>query len=139
MKSIILTFTFIFSFVFSFSQNKNTQNITVTISNIKSDKGKAILTLHNENTFMVTEGIQNIESNIENGKIIVTFKNVSPGTYAIMAMHDENDNKKMDFSTNRMPLEDYGMSNNPINYGPPQFNDAKFKVENKDLEMRITF
>lgn len=54
-------------------------------------------------------------------------------------MHDENENKAMDFDTNRMPLESYGMSNNPLSYGPPQYNDAKFELENEDLELNIRF
>jgi len=45
----------------------------------------------------------------------------------------------MDFDSNRMPLEDYGMTNNPLSYGPPQYDDAKFKVTNEDLNFNIRF
>lgn len=140
MKTIALTFVIILSSMFSFAQEKTTRTITVTIDNVKNDTGKVILTLHNQSTFLVKpDGIQSTDSKIENGKIKVTFKNVTPGTYAIMAMHDENENKAMDFDANRMPLESYGMSNNSLNYGPPQYSDAKFNLKNEDLELNIRF
>ncbi|MBN2868330.1 MAG: DUF2141 domain-containing protein [Flavobacteriaceae bacterium] len=120
------------------TSNSNSQNITVTIQNIKNDKGSVLLGLHTEDTFMKGPGIKNLTSKIENGQVTVTFTNVEAGTYAIMVMHDENDNKRMDFE-NGMPLESYGMSNNPMSYGPPQYSDAKFEVKNKDLEFNIIF
>ncbi|MEJ6792183.1 MAG: DUF2141 domain-containing protein [Lacinutrix sp.] len=120
MKTIALTFVIIFSSILSFAQEN--KSITVTIDNVKNNKEKVILTLHNENTFLVkSNGLNSIETVIENRKIKATFKNIAPGTYAILVMHDVNENKEMDFDTNRMPLEDYGMSNNPLSYGPPQY------------------
>jgi len=41
---------------------------------------------------MKGKGIMNLQSEIENGKIHVTFNNVLPGKYAILALHDANDN-----------------------------------------------
>ena len=45
----------------------------------------------------------------------------------------------MDFNESGMPLESYGTSNNVMTFGPPQYDDAKFKVENNDLELNIRF
>ncbi len=104
-----------------------------------NNNGKVIFSLHNQDTFMKTESLQRAESNIENNKVEVTFENVAPGTYAIMVLHDENENYRMDFDTNGMPIESYGMSNNPLSYGPPQFSDAKFEVDDEDLDFKIRF
>ena len=82
-------------------------------------------------------GIKNAESKIENGKVTVSFKDVEPGTYAIMVLHDINENNRMDFELTGMPKEDYGMSNNPMSFGPPQFDDAKFEFNGKDLDFII--
>ena len=76
---------------------------------------------------------------IKDGKITLTFENVLPGDYAIMALHDENENMRMDFEDNGMPKESYGISNNVMSFGPPQYDDAKFKVENKNLKLKIRF
>lgn len=119
------------------SMSLNAQEITVTINNVTSDKGKVIVSLHKEDTFMKGPGIQNAESKIENGKVVVSFKDVEPGTYAIMVLHDINENNRMDFEATGMPKEDYGMSNNHMSFGPPQFADAKFEVTNENIDMII--
>lgn len=124
---------------FSVAQESEGKTITVTINNINNNNGHVLLSLHTESTFMKGAGIQNSKNKIVDGKITATFKNVVPGTYAIMALHDANDNNTMDFEANGMPKEDYGMSNNPMSYGPPQFAQAKFNVTKEDLEMTIKF
>ena len=138
MKNLILTLALVFSTLVGFSQNEGI-TITVTIDNAKNDKGKVLMSLHTADTFMKGKGILDAESEIKDGKVTITFENVTAGEYAIMALHDENGNKRMDFRENGMPLESYGMSNNPMSFGPPQYGDAKFKVEDKDLELNIRF
>ena len=139
MKHLILTFALALTTVFSFAQEDKGITITVTIDNVKNDTGKVLLSLHTSETFMKGKGIKDVESEIKDGKITVTFENVLPGEYAVMALHDENGNQKMDFRENGMPLESYGTSNNVMAFGPPVYDDTKFKVENKNLEMNIRF
>lgn len=139
MNKLILTFALVLTSLFSYAQEDKGISITVTIDNVKNDKGKILLSLHTSETFMKGKGIKDVETEIKDGKITVTFENVLPGDYAIMALHDENDNQKMDFRENGMPLESYGTSNNPMAFGPPVYDDAKFKAENKDLEVSIRF
>ena len=122
----------------SFAQNTGT-NITVTVDNVNNDNGKVVFSLHTIDTFMKGKGIMNAESEIKDGKVTITFANVKPGEYAIMAMHDENNNQRMDYRENGMPLESYGMSNNVMSFGPPNYDDAKFKVEKENLELSIRF
>ncbi len=140
LKVIMLNIVFAFCTLLGFSQDTKTegQTITVTVDNVKNSNGNVMVALHSEDTFLKGQGIQNLESDIKDGKITVTFKNVASGSYAIMVLHDENKNKRMDFE-NGMPLESYGMSNNPMSYGPPQFSEAKFEVaaENLDLNIRL--
>ena len=78
-------------------------------------------------------------SKIKGKKSTVVFTDVAPGNYAIICFHDANSNKKMDFQDNGMPLEDYGISNNPVSYGPPQYDTAKFVVADKDVTLEIKF
>ncbi len=140
MKNLILTLALVLTSVFSFAQEDKGITITVIIDNVKNDTGKVMLSLHTSETFMKGKGIKDVETKIQDGKITATFENVLPGDYAIMALHDENENQKMDFNKeNGMPLESYGTSNNPMAFGPPQYDDAKFKAEEKDLELSIRF
>jgi uncharacterized protein (DUF2141 family) len=137
-KNLSLTIVLILTSLFSFSQNTGI-TISVTIDNVKNDTGKVIMGLHTEDTFMKGQGVMSAETEIKDGKVTVTFENVEPGDYAIMALHDENENQRMDFRENGMPLESYGTSNNVMAFGPPQYGDAKFKVEAEDLELNIRF
>ncbi|TBM99724.1 DUF2141 domain-containing protein [Hyunsoonleella flava] len=141
MRTLTTLFIALFlSINFSNAQEDTTgQTVTVTINNITNNNGHVLLSLHTKDTFMKGPGIKSVKSEIVDGKITATFENISPGTYAVMALHDENDNNTMDFEDNGMPKESYGMSNNPMSYGPPQFATAKFDLATEDLEMNIRF
>ena len=137
MKNLILTITLIFSSILTFGQNGIT--ITVTVNNVANNEGVVAMALHSENTFMKAAPIKAKSSKIEGNKIVITFENEKPGDYAVLGSHDANNNGKMDFRENGMPIEDYGASNNVMNFGPPNFSDAKFTVTDKDLELNIRF
>lgn len=140
MKTLTLFITLVLSVTLTNAQEENKgQTITVTIENITNNNGHVILSLHTENTFMKAPGIKMEKSEIVDGKVTVTFKNIEAGTYAVMGLHDENDNNRMDYEDNGMPKESYGMSNNPVNYGPPQFASAKFDLKNENLDLKIIF
>lgn len=113
-------------------------NIKVTVVNVTSDDGKIGFALYNKDNFMKTP-VQGTNGKIIDGKSTVTFKDVTPGTYAIVCYHDKNNNDKMDFSAQRMPLEDYGASNNHMAFAPPSFENAKFVVSDKDVSLDIKF
>jgi len=138
MKSVILALALVLNFAFSSAQEDGI-TITITIDNATSDEGKVIASVHTMDTFMKGAGILNAESEIKDGKVTLVFENVTPGTYAIMALHDVNNNNRMDFEANGMPKESYGMSGNEMTMGPPSFDMAKFEVSDQDLEFNIRF
>ena len=138
MKNLFFVFAFACLTNLGFTQEKGI-DITITIDNVVNDEGKVLISLHTADTFMKGPGVANLESIIKDGKVELTFKNVEPGTYAIMAMHDANNNKQMDFQSNGMPIESYGMYGNDMSFGPPSFDSAKFEVNGEDLEMNIRF
>ena len=138
MKNLVLTLALALTTFVGFSQDEGI-TITVTIDNVVSDEGKVLMSLHTSETFMKGNGVMDAETEIKDGKVTITFENVLPGEYAILAMHDANDNKRMDFEENGMPKESFGMSNNVMAMGPPQYDDAKFKVADTDLDLNIRF
>ena len=113
-------------------------SVTATILNVTSDEGSVIFALFNKHNFM-RESIQGKTGVIIDGKSTVIFENVNAGEYAVICYHDKNDNDKMDFQPNGMPLEAYGASNNVMNFGPPRFDDAKFTVGDKNVSLEIKF
>ncbi len=117
------------------AQNKT---ITATVVNVTSDSGKVNFALYNKTNFMKFP-IKSKTSKIINGKSTIVFENLEEGEYAIVCYHDKNDNDKMDFSAARMPLEDYGSSNNVMAFAPPSYENAKFMLADKNLSLNIKF
>lgn len=56
------------------------------------------------------------------------FPDLPPGSYAVMVMHDENDNGELDSNFMGMPVEGYGFSNNPGVMRKPTFEEARFEL-----------
>ena len=139
MKTLSLIIALLVGILFTNAQEEKTQDITVTIDNVLNNNGKVLIALHSSETFMKAQAIQGTATEIENGTVSYTFKNVTPGVYAILALHDENENNRMDYADSGMPKEAYAMSNNPISYGPPRFEIAKFEVANQNLELKLRF
>lgn len=137
MKNLILTIAFTLTALLIFAQDGVT--ITVSIDNVANDKGSVGFALHSKDTFMKAAPIDAADVSIKDRKATMTFKNVKPGNYAILALHDANGNGTMDFAENGMPLESYGVSNNVMDFGPPNFEDSKFEVSDKDLDLKIRF
>jgi len=147
MVRVIIVIVFYFISLVNYAQstddsmskaNNNTYQVEVQINNVTSDKGKVYFVLYNtEEGFNNKNHFKGAISDIKNGVASAKFLGLEAETYAIVCFHDANDNGKMDFEENGMPLEDYGASNNVMNYGPPRFGDAKFELTDKDLTFEI--
>jgi uncharacterized protein (DUF2141 family) len=62
-----------------------------------------------------------------------------PGDYAVVVLHDENENMKLDRNWLGRPAEQWGMSNNPRAYlAPPKFDRARFHLDgDRQLIIRL--
>jgi uncharacterized protein (DUF2141 family) len=114
---------------------QNTADLTITVPNVKHDKGTIMIGLYDEETFLARP-LQSAEVKIKDGVASYTFKDVPTGEYAVSFYHDENGNKQMDFEDNGMPKEDYGMSGEQGQYGPPSYQASKFNLT-EDTEMSL--
>lgn len=62
------------------------------------------------------------------GRLIWTQDDLEPGRYAIVALHDENENRKLERNFFGLPQEGWGMSNNPSpKLAAPPFESAAFE------------
>ncbi len=136
----ILAFVVVLQTSINTTKKTNTEkrNITVTVVNVSSNKGKVSYALYDKNSFM-KKPIQTQSDSPKGNKSTVTFKNITPGNYAVVCFHDANSNDQMDFQSNGMPIEDYGASNNSMSFGPPNFEDSKFEVSDKNVTLEIRF
>ena len=128
----------IFNVGFSFGQTENIHDVTVNISNLKSDNGNVYISIYNSETSFLNQGFKAALSKIENNSCTIIFEDIPNGIYAISFFHDENENKKMDSNFLGIPKEDYGCSNNSKGFmGPPKWEDAKFEINNKSITQNI--
>ena len=141
MQHFILVLSFLFTSAIM-AQTEASAEITdgkmlkVQVVNALNNKGTVAFALYNEESFMKAPLLAK-SSTIEAGISTVVFENVPDGEYAIVCFHDANSNGKMDFHENGMPKESYGTSNNTLNFGPPQFENAKFIVNGDTTQIDI--
>ena len=120
------------------AQDVTGSDITVVISNFDNNQGKAYIALYNSEASFLKKGFEATFSKIENNSCTITFMAVPNGVYAVSMFHDENDNNKMDTAVFGIPKEDYGCSNKAKGFmGPPKWEDAKFKINNKSITQHI--
>lgn len=67
----------------------------------------------------------------------VVFTDLAPGDYAVMVLHDENDNGQLDTNLVGMPIEGYGFSNNPQVMRKPTWDEARFALADDNQRVDI--
>jgi uncharacterized protein (DUF2141 family) len=71
------------------------------------------------------------------GVTTVELGRLPRGTYAVVVLHDENENRKLDRGLLGRPKEGWGMSNNPkARLSAPSFGRASFRLA-ADTRLRI--
>ena len=141
MKNAILITLFLVSlhWVSGQSSETNSQTITITLENVLNDEGSLIVALHTSETFMKGAGVQNQTVKANKGEIVLQLEDVSPGQYAILVLHDKNENNRMDFETNGMPKEAWATSSKTVSFGPPSFEESKFEVADTSVNLSMRF
>jgi len=112
----------------SFTQQTN-ETLTINTGNFNNDKGKAVLFLFRKDDKIPSNPFRTIVTEIKDKKAIFEIKNLAFGDYAIILLHDENDNGKIDHLMG-LPAEQLGYSNNwELGFftGMPTFSKLKFQ------------
>lgn len=113
-------------------------NLTVRLHGIKNNTGQIQVELYSDaKTFRKSALAQNIaKTQAQENAITVTFSGIKPGTYAILAFHDEDSNGELNKRFGMIPTEGYALSNDPEVFGPPAFKDSAFELRS-DQELDI--
>lgn len=62
-------------------------------------------------------------------EVRIAVTDLTPGSYAVSVIHDENGNRKLDKNFMGIPTEGVGFSRNPhMTFGPPSFEKARFEL-----------
>ncbi len=114
--------------------------LDVSISGLRSTKGNVLVCVTANPRFFpdCSKDPNSRRATVHaNDAALVSFTGMSPGTYAIALVHDENANSKMDMAI-FLPKEGFGFSRNPVVVaGPPKFSSAAFAVEDADTSQRV--
>ena len=110
----------------------NESAVRIEITDIKNTNGDLSCSLFSSKEGYPedhSKAYQNIHVKIDSNQAICEFKNIAPGTYAAIVLHDENKNGKIDKNFVGIPQEGYASSNNERpRFSAPRFKEASFKV-----------
>jgi len=67
------------------------------------------------------------------------FMDIPPGTYAMVVIHDENMNGKLDTNALGIPKEGYGFSKDAKKFlGTPSFSAASFTYDGQNVDLTMS-
>ena len=117
--------------------------VSVKIAGFKGTDGLALVTLYDgeQACLKVPKAVQVVRSKITEAGMIIEFKDVKPGTYAVSVIHDENKNNELDMRwlPYPKPKEGTAVSNDPEQKaGPPKWEAAKFTVGAEPTSVKAT-
>ncbi|MBE7411501.1 MAG: DUF2141 domain-containing protein [Leptospiraceae bacterium] len=145
MKIRILASTciiFTFFWVNSILPTSQTGKITIYLENIQVDRpGQLIIGLFDkEKGFPDTRKAIKLYRLDISTEITANFSGLNYGEYAIVAVHDENNNGKMDMKWLPFPHpgEGFSVSNQRFSsFSPPQFQKAKILLDKNELKITL--
>ena len=117
--------------------------IHVTILNIRNSIGSVDCALFDSpNGFprdVLHSAIRLVVMKVPNTEARCDFEGIPSGTYALVVLHDENMNGKIDTNWLGVPKEEYGFSNDAkAAFRAPSFSEASFVYDGKTLDLTIT-
>lgn len=103
--------------------------LDIMVQDVRNDRGHVLVAVCTEDTFLQADCPHVGHAAAAVGEVVVTVRDVPPGTYAVQAFHDENDNAEFDRTLLGVPLEGIGFSNDaPMDFGPPHFEEAAIAI-----------
>ncbi len=121
------------------------QTLKITITGMRNNSGNVWLGFYNNDESFQKEQPLFVKTESKaiavNGVLVVTCKDIKPGTYGIALMDDENSNNKMDYGW-FLPKEGFGFSNYyHTGMTKPSFNKFSFilKEDSKPVEIKVRY
>jgi uncharacterized protein (DUF2141 family) len=114
-------------------------DLTVTVEDLRSAKGKLSLGLYSEKDDW-PDGKPSYEPDIpaRQGTITYVFKNLPPGRYALSGFHDENANGKLDSTFIGLPEEGFVFSNDAApKLSAPSFQSCAVTIADKPVAITV--
>ncbi len=134
--------TLLGSFVFSANSQADLKgNLNVEIDELRSNNGEVCANLFASSKGFPQEEKRAIQKQcvkIAQTPLVIKFDNLKAGSYALVVMHDENNDKSFNRNDLGMPLEGFGFSQNPeISDRAPKFSETAFFVAGPATDIKI--
>lgn len=119
-------------------------SITVTVTNVKNDKGDVYFMLHREadDTFPdgIGEAFKQVKQKAQAGQMTVTFENIPLGEYTVSIAQDRDANGEINKNFIGMPKEPIGASFME-SFGKPSWRRSKFSLtaDKPERDLQIKF
>lgn len=143
----ISLFVLAFQWSLGWPQEVETGNLTVKITDLKSNEGEVLLALYNSKEEYENADEEGLQQCIYRSDVVpitenqasTTFHNLPFGDYVLIAIHDKNSNHQLDRNFIGVPQEGFGFSNNPgLIVDKPDWEDIQFEVKSGDTQIIIT-
>ena len=105
MPRILITSLFLFNFCIVCAQTMDNEILSVILENCSSAQRKVLVSVQNPSTFYHQKPPFWIEKTAKIEVLSFTFKLATNTPYAVMVLHDENENYQMDFNRLGLPKE----------------------------------
>lgn len=103
--------------------------VQVEVANVHSARGHVRVAICRQQEFLKETCALRARVPAAPGTVLVRVDGVPPGTYAVQAWHDENDDGKINRNFFGLPTEGIGFSRDaPMRFGPPRFADAAVAI-----------
>ncbi|MGM0428426.1 MAG: DUF2141 domain-containing protein [Thermodesulfobacteriota bacterium] len=127
----------------AFAQSSSCPGIHVKVLNIRNSTGTVACALFDSPDGFPIEYLRYATSmmaiEIRDTQVCCDFLAIPPGTYALVVIHDENRNGKLDTNWMEVPAEGYGFSSDAkATLSAPSFSAASFQYDGGTLELTIT-
>lgn len=113
-------------------------DVSVKAEGARDAKGGVIFRIYAKDGYLKQPVKELYRALAADGSAQANFTDIAPGTYAVVAIHDRNGNRKMDTNFLGIPKEKGGFSNNaPAKFGPAKFEKAAFEVGSGQIRLSI--
>ncbi|HEV2247683.1 MAG TPA: DUF2141 domain-containing protein, partial [Terriglobia bacterium] len=107
--------------------------LTITAEGVSSSKGVVGVLIFNSPQGWPTDNARAFRAvavPAHPGSVEIQISDLPPGDYAVVVLHDLNENRKLDRTWYGKPKEQWGMSENPpVHFSAPGFDKARFTLD----------
>jgi len=121
----------------SFAAPALAQDVTVTLTGVEARGGALLTALQTRGQFMQAAAAHGDRvDRPAAGTLRVTFRDVAPGDYALMVLHDEDGDGRMKLNGS-MPGEGWAMVNGDALRSTPTFDEVRFTVTTSGADITV--